>query len=91
MIPSHFVRSMSSKKTHDMLVFLEENERVEDEGIFAAVESLVDKIIVIDNDLPGESINVYLYNGKTYKVELKNRKKRKSKHKICHKENESKK
>lgn len=57
-ITSYLVRSMSSKKTLDMLEFLEENEKLEDEMVLPAVESMVDKIIVIDNDLPEESINV---------------------------------
>ena len=74
------------KKALDILEFLEENERLENKEAFAAVESIVNKIIVIDNDLSKESINVCLYNGETYKIELNNKKKRKSEHMFCYKD-----
>ena len=85
-VTSYLVRNMMAKKALDMLEFLEENERLENKEAFAAVESIVNKIIVIDNDLSEESINVCLYNGETYKIELNNKKKRKSKHMVCYKE-----
>lgn len=75
---------MRSKKVSNMFEFLEENERLEDEEVFASIESMVDIIIVIDNDLPGESINVCLYNGDTYKVKLNNKKRRRGKQIICY-------
>ena len=85
-VTSYLIRNMIPKKALDMLEFLEENERLENKEAFAAVESIVNKIIVIDNDLSEESINVCLYNGETYKIELNNKKKRKSKHMVCYKE-----
>ena len=75
-----------AKKALDMFGFLEENDRLENKEAFAAVESMVNKIIVIDNDLSDESINVCLYNDETYKIELNNKKKRKSKHMFCYKD-----
>ena len=74
------------KKALDMLEFLEENERLENKEDFAEGESIVNKITVIDNDLSEESINVCLYNDETYKIELNNKKKRKSKHMFCYKD-----
>lgn len=85
-VTSYLVRNMMPKKALDMLESLEENERLENKEAFAEGESIVNKIIVIDNDLSEESINVCLYNDETYKSELNNKKKRKSKHMFCYKE-----
>lgn len=85
-VTSYLVRNMMARKALDMLEFLEENERLENKEAFAEGESIVNKIIVIDNDLSEESINVCLYNDETYKIELNNKKKEKSKHMFCYKE-----
>lgn len=82
-IPSYHVRRLKADKAKEMIEHLNSMEILPAEKLVEAISKMVDKIIVIDNDLDTESLNVLLFNGEGLNVKLVNPKKRRCKHKIC--------
>lgn len=83
--PCHF-RRLKADRALEMSDFLNGLEEVNDENVMEVISKMIDRIVVIDNDMPGESVNINFYNGETINVKLVNKKKRKCKHRICYRE-----
>ena len=85
-IPSYHVRRFRADKSTGMISCFDKIECVNMDNIIESIDKMVEKIIVMDNDLDTESINVILCNGEGLNVKLENRKKRKCKHRVCYRE-----
>ena len=57
-IPSYHVRRLKADKAKEMIEYPNSMEMLPAEKLVEAINKMVDKIIVIDNDLDTESLNV---------------------------------